>query len=43
LARFIEQNWSLGSLGRNDADSTSIAKAFDFEMSPRKFEKIPSK
>jgi phospholipase C len=43
ILRFIEDVWDLGTLGRNDADSTSIGNAFDFSMSPRKFQTIPSK
>jgi len=43
VLRFIEDNWSLGSLGKNDAHSTSIGNAFDFKMKPRAFKVIPSK
>jgi hypothetical protein len=43
VLRFIEENWSLGSLGKNDAHSTSIGNAFDFTMKPRAFKVIPSK
>ncbi len=43
VLRFIEDTWGLGTLGKNDADSTSIGNAFDFTMSPRKFTTIPSK
>ncbi len=43
ILRFIEDVWDLGSLGRNDAHSTSIGDAFDFTMSPRKFHKIAAK
>jgi phospholipase C len=43
VLRFIEDNWSLGTLGRNDANSTSIGNAFDFKMKPRAFKVIPSK
>ena len=42
ILRFIENTWDLGTLGRNDAESTSIGNAFDFKMSPRKFQTIPS-
>ena len=42
ILRFIENTWDLGTLGRNDAGSTSIGNAFDFKMSPRKFQTIPS-
>jgi phospholipase C len=40
ILRFVEQTWGLGSLGKNDADSTSIRNAFDFSMKPRSFKKI---
>jgi phospholipase C len=43
VLHFVENNWNLGTLGRNDADSTSIGTAFDFTMKPRAFQKIPSK
>lgn len=43
ILRFIEENWGLGNLGRNDARAASIGNAFDFEMSPRKFKPIPAK
>ena len=43
ILRFIEDLWSLGTLGKNDQHSTSIANAFDFSMAPRKFKKIDSK
>jgi phospholipase C len=40
---FIEHNWDLGTLGRNDAHSTSIGNAFDFTMKPRPFKVISAK
>ncbi len=43
ILHFIEDTWDLGSLGRNDASSASIGNAFDFKMSPRKFQTIPAK
>jgi phospholipase C len=43
VLRFIEDNWSLGTLGKNDAHSTSIGNAFDFNMKPRAYKVIPSK
>jgi phospholipase C len=43
ILRFVENTWSLGSLGKNDAHSTSIGNAFDFKMAPRAFQKIPAK
>ncbi len=43
ILHFIEDNWNLGTLGRNDASSTSIGNAFDFNMPPRAFKVIPAK
>lgn len=43
ILRFIEETWQLGTLGRNDAHSTSIGNAFNFKLAPRKFQTIPSK
>jgi phospholipase C len=43
VLHFIEDNWNLGTLGRNDAHSASIGNAFDFKMPPRAFKVIPSK
>jgi phospholipase C len=43
ILRFVENNWNLGTLGKNDAHSTSIGNTFDFTMLPRKFHKINSK
>jgi phospholipase C len=43
ILRFMEDNWGLGTLGKNDAHSVSIGNAFDFNMSPRKFQKIGAK
>ena len=44
ILKFIEQNWSLGSLGKLDKRAqNSIADAFDFNMSPRKFKRITKK
>ena len=40
ILRFVENNWNLGTLGKNDAHSTSIGNTFDFTMPPRKFQKI---
>ena len=42
ILHFIEDNWNLGTLGRNDEHSTSIGNAFDFNMKPRPFKEIPS-
>jgi phospholipase C len=43
ILRFVEDTWQLGTLGKNDAHSTSIGNAFDFTMPPRKFQKVNSK
>ena len=43
ILHFIEDNWNLGTLGRNDEHSASIGNAFDFSMAPRAFQKIGSK
>jgi hypothetical protein len=43
ILHFIEDNWNLGTLGRNDANSTSIGNAFDFNMPPRNFKVIPQR
>ncbi len=43
ILHFIEDNWNLGTLGKNDAHATSIGNAFDFKMPPRKFKMIQSK
>jgi phospholipase C len=42
IVRYIEDNWSLGSLGTTDSRATSIGDAFDYNQSPRKFKAIPS-
>jgi phospholipase C len=43
VLRFIENNWSLGTLGQEDQRATSISNAFDFNQTPRPFQAIPSK
>jgi phospholipase C len=43
ILRFIEDVFDLGSLGKSDAHANSIGDAFNFRMSPRKFQAIPSK
>jgi phospholipase C len=42
ILRFIEDNWTLGSLNTTDLRSNSIADCFDFTQPPRTFHKIPS-
>jgi phospholipase C len=43
ILHFIEDNWNLGTLGRNDAHANSIRNAFDFKMAPRSFKVISAK
>jgi phospholipase C len=43
ILRFVEDNWSLGTLGKLDERATSIGNAFDFTQAPRPFKKIPGK
>jgi phospholipase C len=43
ILKYIEDNWSLGSLGTTDGRSTSISDIFNYNQSPRKFTAIPSK
>src|SRR5262249_12252793 len=43
ILHFIEDNWNLGTLGRNDAHAASIGNAFDLSMPPRKFKPIQAK
>jgi phospholipase C len=43
ILKFIENNWSLGSLGTTDKRANSIANVFDFQQSPRPFAPIPAK
>jgi phospholipase C len=43
ILRFIENDWSLQSLGTTDATSNSIDDAFDFTGKPRAFQPVPAK
>lgn len=43
ILKFVEQIFALGSMGTNDVRATSIGDMFDFKMSRRKFQVIPSK
>ncbi|HTU82166.1 MAG TPA: alkaline phosphatase family protein [Candidatus Acidoferrales bacterium] len=43
ILRFIEDTFGLGRLGTSDTRANSIADAFDFGASPRKFKTIPAK
>lgn len=42
IVRYIEQNWSLGSLGTTDSTSNSILNVFNYSQTPRQFSSIPS-
>jgi phospholipase C len=42
ILKYIEGNWSLGSLGTTDTRATSIANMFDYKQQPRSFTAIPS-
>jgi phospholipase C len=42
ILKFIEDNWSLGSLGTTDARSTPITNAFNFNQTPSPFQVIQS-
>jgi phospholipase C len=42
ILKFIEGNWSLGSLGTTDTRATSIGNVFNYSQSPRGFTAIPS-
>ncbi len=42
LLKYIENNWSLGSLNTTDARATSIVDVFDYKQKPRTFTAIPS-
>jgi phospholipase C len=43
IVRFIEETFSLGSLGTTDKNSNSMDDMFDFNQPPRAFTSIPSK
>jgi phospholipase C len=43
IIRFVEDNWNLGRLGTTDGTSASMADMFNFNQSPRKFQKISAK
>jgi phospholipase C len=43
VVRFIEDTFSLGSLGTTDQSSNSIADMLDFAQKPRTFQVIPAK
>ena len=42
ILKFIENNWTLGSLGTTDVRAASIADVFDFTKPPRTFAPIPA-
>jgi phospholipase C len=43
ILKFVEQNWSLASLGTTDVRATSIAGAFDFSKKASAFSPVPAK
>lgn len=43
ILKFIEDNWTLGTLGRTDARANSIIDCFDFTQPPRSFTAITTK
>lgn len=43
ILKFIENNWSLGSLGTTDTRANSIDDVFNYSQTPRKFNSISSK
>ena len=43
ILRFIEDNWSLGSLGTTDQRATAITNAFNFTQTPRPFQPISAR
>jgi phospholipase C len=42
ILRFIEDNWTLGSLNTTDQRAASIVDCFDYTQHPRAFQQIPS-
>jgi phospholipase C len=42
ILRFVEDNWHLGRLGTTDQTAKSIVDVFDYNQTPRKFQKIQS-
>ncbi len=42
ILKYIEDNWSLGSLGTTDSSAKSIIDSFDYSQKPLRFKKIPS-
>jgi phospholipase C len=43
ILKYIEGNWSLGSLGTTDKRATSIGNVFNYNQKPRKFKEIQAK
>lgn len=43
VVKFLEENWQLGTLHRLDRRANGLESAFDLNMSPRRFRKIPAK
>jgi hypothetical protein len=42
ILKYVENNFSLGSLGTTDARATSILDCFNYNQKPRSFTTIPS-
>lgn len=42
ILKYIENNWSLGSLGTSDKRAASISDSFDYSQQPITFKQIPS-
>jgi phospholipase C len=42
ILKYVEQNWTLGSLDTTDQRSTSIVNVFDYKQKPRPFASIPT-
>jgi phospholipase C len=42
ILRYIEENWSLGTLGGDDKNAQSIIDCFDYSQPPITFQPIPS-
>jgi phospholipase C len=43
ILKYVENNWSLGSLGTTDQRATSIGDVFNYNQQPRSFQAIPSR
>jgi phospholipase C len=43
ILKFVEENWSLGSLGQTDARSDDLADCFDFSQAPTRYDPVAAK